>query len=201
MGGRSSNQGSSTLWLWCELQLREPPAPQQVHPKGIPATCRLLVTLRDGMLGSSPGQQSWFALHKCQVNMFFVSETNISGPGVLTSFFCSEEHEGNWMKWVRQQGLNPNSSEFFEDYGRTRMELTKRHCIWILPSINTHENNWVIRNTCETSKSHAHCVYFNTMLLQIQIIETFNTKLQQNTGKRDSVRSYISTSQPTFPLG
>lgn len=27
MGGRSSNQGSSTLWLWCELQLRECPAP------------------------------------------------------------------------------------------------------------------------------------------------------------------------------
>lgn len=88
--GRKLQQRSSTLWLWCELHLRESPAPptQQDHPREYQPTCRSLVILRDGMLGSSPGQQSWFSLHKCRVKMFFVSEinTSISEPRVLIWF-------------------------------------------------------------------------------------------------------------------
>lgn len=125
MGGRSSNQGSSTLWLWCELQLRECPAPScpagpsqgnssYLQVVGHPWRWDVGIQPRPAELALPPQVSSQDVL--CLWN-----KHKYNWAWSFNFFFCSEEYEGDWMKQVRQQVLNPNSSEFFEDYGWSRM--------------------------------------------------------------------------------
>lgn len=82
------------------------------------AEARQLVALIDGKLGSSPSQQSCSGLARCQVKMFFVPlfTSGTSVLGVLTLFLFLIKRawwggKGNGFTWLKEQALNPNSSE------------------------------------------------------------------------------------------
>lgn len=143
-GSRCQPRNSEYIWDWTDLWQEGAATRALQHfgsdvssstscsagpSKGIPATCRSLVILRDGMLGSSPDQQSWFALHKCQVKIFFVSEinTSIRGPRVLNWLLLLLRRAWRKMDETDEAvGSESKQLSLLKDYGWNGMGLSKR---------------------------------------------------------------------------